>query len=112
MGRPDRQRRQTSRQPAYSTRNRVSMWAVGAQGGATVCPISGITDPSTCWPFAPTRSGKGVGLVIPTLLAWSESAVVYDIKGENWAKTAGFRAKCGHLCFKFSPVELANGSRR
>jgi type IV secretion system protein VirD4 len=61
--------------------------------------------------FAPTRSGKGVGLVIPTLLAWSESAVVYDIKGENWAKTAGFRAKCGHLCFKFSPVELANGSR-
>src|SRR6476646_2411164 len=61
--------------------------------------------------FAPTRSGKGVGLVIPTLLAWAESAVVYDIKGENWAKTAGFRSKCGHLCFKFSPVELANGSR-
>ena len=61
--------------------------------------------------FAPTRSGKGVGLVIPTLLAWSESAVVYDIKGENWARTAGFRAKCGHLCFKFSPVEVANGSR-
>ena len=43
--------------------------------------------------FAPTRSGKGVGLVIPTLLAWSESAVIYDIKGENWAKTAGFRAQ-------------------
>jgi len=31
--------------------------------------------------FAPTRSGKGIGLVIPTLLAWSESAVIYDIKG-------------------------------
>src|ERR1035441_5926537 len=56
--------------------------------------------------FAPTRSGKGVGLVIPTLLAWSESVVVYDIKGENWAKTAGFRAHWGHICFKFSPVEL------
>jgi len=55
--------------------------------------------------FAPTRSGKGVGLVIPTLLAWSESAVVYDIKGENWAKTSGFRNQMGHLCFKFSPVE-------
>jgi len=55
--------------------------------------------------FAPTRSGKGVGLVIPTLLAWNESAVVYDIKGENWAKTAGFRNQMGHLCFKFSPVE-------
>jgi type IV secretion system protein VirD4 len=61
--------------------------------------------------FAPTRSGKGIGLVIPTLLSWSESAVVYDIKGENWARTAGFRAKSGHLCFKFSPVEVANGSR-
>lgn len=61
--------------------------------------------------FAPTRSGKGVGLVIPTLLAWSESAVVYDIKGENWAKTAGFRNSQGHLCLKFSPVEPGSGSR-
>ena len=32
--------------------------------------------------FAPTRSGKGVGLVIPTLLAWEESAVIFDIKGD------------------------------
>ena len=55
--------------------------------------------------FAPTRTGKGVGLVIPTLLAWMESAVIYDIKGENWAKTAGYRHAQGHLCFKFSPVE-------
>jgi type IV secretion system protein VirD4 len=61
--------------------------------------------------FAPTRSGKGVGLVVPTLLAWSESAVIYDIKGENWAKTAGFRAGQGHLCFKFSPVEENASSR-
>ena len=34
--------------------------------------------------FAPTRSGKGVGLVVPTLLTWSGSAIVHDIKGENW----------------------------
>lgn len=61
--------------------------------------------------FAPTRSGKGVGLVIPTLLSWPESAVIYDIKGENWAKTAGFRAACGHTCFKFSPVEDGSSSR-
>ena len=61
--------------------------------------------------FAPTRSGKGVGLVIPTLLAWEESAIIYDIKGENWAKTAGFRARQGHLCFKFSPVEECGSSR-
>src|SRR5580700_4538891 len=61
--------------------------------------------------FAPTRSGKGVGLVIPSLLAWEESAVIYDIKGENWAKTAGFRSQQGHLCFKFSPVEEQSSSR-
>ena len=61
--------------------------------------------------FAPTRSGKGVGLVIPSLLVWEESAVIYDIKGENWAKTAGFRSKRGHLCFKFSPVEQQSSSR-
>jgi type IV secretion system protein VirD4 len=61
--------------------------------------------PENVLAFAPTRSGKGVGLVIPTLLAWSESAIVYDIKGENWAKTAGFRAHSGHTCLKFSPVE-------
>src|SRR3546814_3777968 len=34
--------------------------------------------------FAPTRSGKGVGLVVPTLLSWPASAVIHDIKGENW----------------------------
>lgn len=61
--------------------------------------------------FAPTRTGKGVSLVIPTLLAWEESAVIYDIKGENWAKTAGFRASQGQLCFKFSPVEPNSSSR-
>jgi len=61
--------------------------------------------------FAPTRSGKGVGIVIPTLLAWPESTVVYDIKGENWAKTAGFRSQSGQICFKFSPVEPERSSR-
>ena len=61
--------------------------------------------------FAPTRSGKGVGLVIPTLLAWDESAVIYDIKGENWAKTAGYRASRGQRCFKFSPVEEETSCR-
>jgi len=37
---------------------------------------------------APTRSGKRVGLVIPTLLTWPGSAIVHDIKGENWQLTA------------------------
>ncbi|MGL4237071.1 conjugal transfer protein TraG [Tabrizicola sp.] len=53
--------------------------------------------------FAPTRSGKGVGLVIPTLLTWSGSAVVHDIKGENWQLTSGFRARHGRVLL-FDPT--------
>src|SRR4029077_3382569 len=45
--------------------------------------------------FAPTHSGKGVGLVIPTLLTWPGSCIVHDIKGENWTLTSGFRARYG-----------------
>jgi type IV secretion system protein VirD4 len=54
--------------------------------------------------FAPTRSGKGVGLVVPTLLGWSGSAVVHDIKGENWQLTAGWRARFSH-CLLFNPTD-------
>jgi type IV secretion system protein VirD4 len=54
--------------------------------------------------FAPTRSGKGVGLVLPTLLdGWMDSVVVHDIKGENFALTAGYRKSQGHYILKFSP---------
>lgn len=53
--------------------------------------------------FAPTRSGKGVGLVIPTLLTWPGSAIVHDIKGENWQLTAGFRARHGRVLL-FDPT--------
>jgi len=53
---------------------------------------------------APTRSGKGVGLVLPTLLTWPGSAVVHDIKGENWALTAGWRSRFSH-CLRFDPTD-------
>ena len=52
---------------------------------------------------APTRSGKGVGLVVPTLLTWPGSAIVHDIKGENWMLTAGWRAQFSH-CLLFDPT--------
>ena len=55
--------------------------------------------------FAPTRSGKGVGLVVPTLLTWSGSCIVHDIKGENWTLTAGFRAKHGRVLL-FDPTNV------
>ena len=57
--------------------------------------------------FAPTRSGKGVGLVIPTLLSWPHSAVIHDIKGENWQLTSGWRAKFSH-CLLFNPTDPAS----
>ncbi|MGV0818928.1 conjugal transfer protein TraG [Martelella sp. AMO21009] len=53
--------------------------------------------------FAPTRSGKGVGLVIPSLLTWPGSAIVHDIKGENWQLTAGFRVRHGRVLL-FDPT--------
>jgi type IV secretion system protein VirD4 len=54
--------------------------------------------------FAPTRTGKGIGLVIPTLLSWTGSAVIHDIKGENWRLTAGWRSKFSH-CLLFDPTD-------
>lgn len=59
--------------------------------------------------FAPTRSGKGVGLVIPTLLSWPASAVIHDIKGENWAITAGWRARFSH-CLLFNPTDAKSAA--
>jgi type IV secretion system protein VirD4 len=54
---------------------------------------------------APTRSGKGVGVVIPNLLNWHDSTVVLDVKQENWDLTSGFRKHVGGQdCFLFNPV--------
>jgi type IV secretion system protein VirD4 len=54
--------------------------------------------------FAPTRSGKGVGLVVPTLLTWPGSCIVHDIKGENWTLTSGFRRRRARLNRSFAHV--------
>ncbi len=59
--------------------------------------------------FAPTRSGKGVGLVVPTLLTWPASVVVHDIKGENWQLTAGWRARFSH-CLLFNPTDARSAA--
>ncbi|MER9463689.1 conjugal transfer protein TraG [Mesorhizobium sp. M0387] len=59
--------------------------------------------------FAPTRSGKGVGLVVPSLLTWPSSAVVHDIKGENWQLTSGFRARHGRVLL-FDPTNPKSSS--
>jgi type IV secretion system protein VirD4 len=59
--------------------------------------------------FAPTRSGKGVGLVVPSLLTWPGSCIVHDIKGENWQLTAGFRARHGRVLL-FDPTNVASAA--
>ena len=59
--------------------------------------------------FAPTRSGKGVGLVVPTLLSWPGAAIVHDIKGENWTLTAGWRARFGRVLL-FDPTNAASAA--
>ena len=61
---------------------------------------------------APTRSGKGVGVVIPNLLNWPDSVVVLDIKGENFDVTAGYRAAHGQAVYAFSPFDEGARSHR
>jgi len=60
--------------------------------------------------FAPTRSGKGVGLILPTLLAWEGSSIVLDIKGENWALTAGWRKSQDQKVLRFDPSDHSGAS--
>ena len=59
--------------------------------------------------FAPTRSGKGVGLVVPSLLTWPGSAIVHDIKGENWQLTAGYRSQRGRVLL-FDPTNAKSSA--
>ena len=62
--------------------------------------------------FAPTRSGKGVGLVVPTLLSWPASAVIHDIKGENWSITAGWRSRFSHCLLQWRHPCQRRGAHR
>tara|TARA_R110000782_G_scaffold19775_1_gene53824 strand:+ start:546 stop:2321 length:1776 start_codon:yes stop_codon:yes gene_type:complete len=61
--------------------------------------------------WAPTRTGKGVSLILPTLLSWRESILCLDIKGENFAKTGGWLASIGHKVLRFEP-SASTGSAR
>ncbi len=57
--------------------------------------------------FAPTRSGKGVGFVIPNLLSYPHSCIVNDLKRENYDLTAGYREKELHQkIYYFNPTDI------
>lgn len=59
--------------------------------------------------FAPTRSGKGLGIVIPSLLVWKESVLCIDIKKENYALSAGFRKKhLNNRVLYFDPTDTSD----
>ena len=63
--------------------------------------------------IAPTRSGKGVGLIVPTLLgSWTSSTIVNDIKSENWGITSGYRKRMGQVVIKFEPTSEDGSSAR
>lgn len=59
-----------------------------------------------CLLIAPTGSGKGIGFVIPNLLTYKGSAVVLDVKGENYEKTARARVQMGQKVYRFSPRDF------
>lgn len=60
--------------------------------------------------YASTGSGKGLGVVIPTLLDYPGSIVVTDVKGENYGITARYRARMGQVVM-LNPSDLAHSAR-
>lgn len=54
--------------------------------------------------YAPTRAGKGVSVIVPTLLTWNGSMVVNDPKEENWQLSAQRRRKMGQWVIHHDPV--------
>lgn len=61
---------------------------------------------------APTRAGKGVGFVIPNLLAFQGSTITLDVKGENFDRTAKARAEAGDEVYRFAPFDWENATHR
>lgn len=55
---------------------------------------------------APTRAGKGVGVVVPTLLTYPGSIIALDVKGELFELTSRARKAAGHRIYKFSPFDI------
>lgn len=83
----------------------IGGWEEKKWWGETVFHLLRHSGPEHILMMAPTRSGKGVSAVMPTLLSWSESLVVNDLKGELWASTSGWRQKyANNYVLKFEPA--------
>ncbi|NMV39931.1 type IV secretory system conjugative DNA transfer family protein [Ralstonia insidiosa] len=87
---------------------RVSYTASGVYIGAFDTPdgrkVIRYDEPAHVLVFAPSRSGKGVGQVLPTLLSYPHSTATNDIKGENFELSSGFRHSAGSLVIRFDPT--------
>ena len=99
---PAGRNRRRSRPPACSD-------PMASCSAATSAAISATTARSMCCASRRPDRGKGVGLVIPSLLTWPGSAIVHDIKGENWQLTAGFRAQHGRVLL-FDPTNAKSSA--
>lgn len=62
------------------------------------------TGVENCIIVGASRSGKGAGHVVPTVLSWPESLFVYDRKGELWHISADHRRRFSHT-FYFAPTD-------
>lgn len=82
-----------------------------ADGGAVIGELDGrvlaTTDLRPTLVTGGTRSGKGRGHVVPTLLSWGGSVLVHDPKGELWRGTAGWRSGFSHALY-FNPRDPAS----
>lgn len=56
--------------------------------------------------IAPSRAGKGIGIIIPTLLTWQGSCIVSDLKEENLQMSGAYRKYImGHKVISFAPTD-------
>src|SRR5260363_281505 len=79
---------------------------IGALDTSAGRKIMRSSDPVHLLCFAPSRSGKGVGPVITTLLSYPHSTATNDIKGENFELSCGFRHSAGSLVIRFDPTSV------
>lgn len=76
------------------TSSLVSEQFIAYDGDAHLCTV------------APTRSGKGRGVIIPNLLSYTGPVIVCDMKGENYQVTARRRRELGHQVVKLDPFSV------
>lgn len=77
---------------------------IGTKKGSQILRTNA-ADYSNILVSAPPRAGKGAGIIIPTLLEYPGSVMVYDVKGENYEHTARHRMKMGDQIKVFSPFD-------